>query len=169
MGAERVDMTPGWWMTEPDIVPEAPVEDLPEWTPFTRSSDVLGIPQYVNSRYSVTVCRWRMRLFADRPQVVYRLGIQNFDQSARHDWRDFQRIKNELIGPEAEGLELYPAESRLLDPSNYYLLWVLPKGDRVPLGEVGFRDVRQPEDAMAPQRRLPAAPAAAPLFEEGRR
>ena len=41
-----------------------------------------------------------------------------------HDWRDFQRIKNELIGEEYEGVELYPAESRRVDTANQYHIWV---------------------------------------------
>ena len=48
----------------------------------------------------------------------------NADQSARHDWREFQRIKNELCGPGAQAIEFYPPEAKLVDPSNYFLLWV---------------------------------------------
>ena len=51
------------------------------------------------------------------------LMITNLDQSARRDWREFQRIKNELYGDEAEAVELYPAESRVQDPSNAFFLW----------------------------------------------
>jgi hypothetical protein len=40
------------------------------------------------------------------------------------DWRHFQQIKNELVGPECEAVELYPAESRLVDTSNKFHLWV---------------------------------------------
>jgi len=36
----------------------------------------------------------------------------------------FQQIKNEIIGPEYEATELYPAESRLVDSSEEYHLWV---------------------------------------------
>jgi hypothetical protein len=39
------------------------------------------------------------------------------------DWRHFQRIKNELLGDECEAIELYPAESRLVDTTNKYHLW----------------------------------------------
>lgn len=39
------------------------------------------------------------------------------------DWRHFQQIKNELVGPECEAIELYPAESRLVDQSNKYHLY----------------------------------------------
>lgn len=41
------------------------------------------------------------------------------------DWRHFQQIKNELVGPECEAIELYPAESRLVDTSNKYHLYAV--------------------------------------------
>lgn len=43
------------------------------------------------------------------------------------DWRDLQRIKNEIVGPEHEGFELFPAESRLVDQSDQFHLWVLAR------------------------------------------
>jgi hypothetical protein len=51
-----------------------------------------------------------------------------------HDWRDLQAIKSAVCGDEAEGVELYPAESRLGDTTNAYHLWVLPTGCRFNLG-----------------------------------
>ena len=33
------------------------------------------------------------------------------DGTARHDWRDFQAIKNQLAGPECEAFELVPRGS----------------------------------------------------------
>ena len=62
------------------------------------------------------------------------LCIRRRDSAPGHDWRHLQRIKNELCGPEREALELYPAESRLVDTSNQYHLWVLPEGMRAPFG-----------------------------------
>jgi hypothetical protein len=44
------------------------------------------------------------------------------------DWRHFQQIKNEVCGPEREGFELYPAESRKVDTSNKWHIFVLPEG-----------------------------------------
>ncbi|GHO61302.1 hypothetical protein KSC_001940 [Ktedonobacter sp. SOSP1-52] len=35
------------------------------------------------------------------------------------------RIKDELVGPECEGVELFPARSREVDTSNHYHLWVI--------------------------------------------
>ncbi len=51
------------------------------------------------------------------------------------DWRHFQQIKNELVGPECEAIELYPAESRLVDTSNKYHLYAVKDPTfRFPIG-----------------------------------
>lgn len=55
------------------------------------------------------------------------LSIKRNDREPIHDWRDLQRIKTELCGPEAEGVEIYPAESRVVDMANQYHLWVFTK------------------------------------------
>lgn len=62
------------------------------------------------------------------------LSIQRKDGSRIHSWRALQRIKNELCGPEREAVEIYPADSRLVDVSNTYHLWVLAEGARFPWG-----------------------------------
>ena len=62
------------------------------------------------------------------------LTIRDRNRTTRHDWRDFQRIKNEICGPEREAIELYPAESRLTDTANQYHLWVAPEGEHMPWG-----------------------------------
>lgn len=56
---------------------------------------------------------------------VVHLSIKRNDREPVTDWRDKQEIKNQLVGPECEGVELFPAESRLVDTSNQYHLWVL--------------------------------------------
>ena len=56
------------------------------------------------------------------------------DRSPTHDWRDMQRIKNELCGSDREACELYPAESRHVDTCNQYHLFVMPAGMRFPFG-----------------------------------
>jgi len=55
----------------------------------------------------------------------------------RHDekpltWREMQRVKNELIGPERVGVEVYPAVSEVVDQANMFHLWVLPEGFKLP-------------------------------------
>ena len=53
-----------------------------------------------------------------------------------HLWKDFQRIKDQLAGPETEAAELYPARSRLIEPPGIdaYFLWCLPPGAEYPFG-----------------------------------
>lgn len=68
------------------------------------------------------------------PQGATHLSIRRVDRKACRDWRHFQQIKNQLCGEEREGLELYPAESRLVDTANQYHLWVMPPGVRLEIG-----------------------------------
>ncbi len=108
------------------------------WTPFKETPILLEfVPQdarkpeklYQNSRYWVF---WLTTPLAGGHTIV-ELVIRNKDQSAKHDWREFQRIKNELLGPEEEAVELYPAESRLTDTKNEFHLWCI-RGMRFPFG-----------------------------------
>lgn len=63
------------------------------------------------------------------------LDIARRDGGPCKNWRHFQQIKNELIGPEHEAIELFPAESRLVDAGNEYHLWVhVTPGFRFPVG-----------------------------------
>jgi hypothetical protein len=80
------------------------------------------------------------------------LGISSLDGEPRHDWRDFQAIKNQLCGEDWEAIELYPSESRLVDPSNYYILWCAPK---IPIGMNNGRTINTPANCIAPQRGWP--------------
>lgn len=88
-----------------------------------------GEQWYGNSRYSVAV-----RSLGGKPEILH-LSIHCHDRCTRHDWRDLQRIKNELVGEEYEAVELYPAKSRTVDTSNQYHLWVVLDADfRWPFG-----------------------------------
>lgn len=66
------------------------------------------------------------------------LSIKTLDKQPRHDWREMQRIKNELVGEEVEAVELYPAESRLVDTANQFHMFCFPKlqfpDKRLPFG-----------------------------------
>jgi len=82
---------------------------------------------YKNSRYQVNVDR-------DRGDFVH-LSVKRLDKEPIHDWRDLQRIKNEIVGPEHEAFELYPAESRVVDTANQFHLWVLKDAEAtIPVG-----------------------------------
>lgn len=72
------------------------------------------------------------------------LSIRRRDRAPIHDWRDLQIIKNQICGPEREAVELYPAESRLMDAANQYHLWVFDEPNKIlPLG---FHDPRNVND-----------------------
>ncbi|QIG76156.1 hypothetical protein EVC24_135 [Rhizobium phage RHph_I4] len=49
-------------------------------------------------------------------------------------YRDLMRIRDEIVGPEREAVEIYPARSREVDTANQYHLWVLPEGSKIPFG-----------------------------------
>lgn len=65
------------------------------------------------------------------------LSIRHVNRARILTWREMQCIKNAICGPEREGFEIYPSESRLVDTCNQYHLWVLPEGLNIP---VGFRE-----------------------------
>ena len=105
----------------------------PDWTTFRKIGvgDVAGGTILENSRYRVV----KRNCGTGGCGTLWHLSIRTLENSARHDWRDFQRIKNELVGEEAEGVELYPAESRLVDSANQFHLWVFDgEGFRFPIG-----------------------------------
>jgi hypothetical protein len=63
---------------------------------------------------------------ADGRAEMIHLSMRTVENDARHDWREMQRVKNELCGQEWEGVEIYPAESRVVDTANQYHLWCFP-------------------------------------------
>ncbi len=89
---------------------------------------------YMNDRYQVNLQR-AVAPFGSHVGDVLWLSVKRRDKAPVHDWRDLQQIKNLIVGPEHEGFEVYPAESRLVDAANQYHLWVFvdPKV-RLPVG-----------------------------------
>jgi len=49
-------------------------------------------------------------------------------------WRDLQRIKNELYGPERVAVQVCPPQSRLVDEADMYHLFILPVGTELGFG-----------------------------------
>lgn len=92
---------------------------------------------WINDRYTVIVY--------DHPNGIIQLSIRRNDREYPRDWRHFQRIKNDICGPEREACELYPRESRLVDGANQFHLWVLPEGIDFPFGYNERRQVADPE------------------------
>jgi len=92
-----------------------------------RTEDVI----LVNDKYQVDV------RFSDKKRGIKSmvwLSIKRKDKNWIRDWREFQKIKNAICGNEREACEIYPAESRLVDTSNQYHLWVLDEKDWFPFG-----------------------------------
>lgn len=154
---ERQKLAALWRQHYPEAAAEAPSFQKPLVLVNTRQrGDPAEGPdeQWTNDTYFVTVRRHaKDPVFGSSKGGMVQLGIAALDGTARHDWRDFQAIKNQLAGAETEAFELYPAESRLLDPSNYYTLWCFPGIRRLKIG-VDVRDVRDADLALAPQRRI---------------
>jgi len=84
---------------------------------------------YYNGKYQVTV---RKELDHTGAPVVC-LSVRREDRKPIADWRDMQWVKNQLLGPEEEMMQVFPAESRLVDTSNQYWFWCYP-GRRLPVG-----------------------------------
>jgi hypothetical protein len=127
-----------------------------EWTlfqpaviPHTGIAEVDDNLCWLNSRYQVNV-RYLEPEKPEYPSLAH-LSIKRIDKAPIRDWRELQRIKNELAGTTCEAVELFPAESRLVDTSNQYHLWVLEPGKSFGIGwhEKRLADCDQKfEDAM---------------------
>lgn len=112
------------------------------WTPFAQMTTLIspdgstrpveaGTNVFKNNHYQVYVYK-----AAETPPFgnVIWLSIKRLDRKAIHDWRDLQRIKNELLAPEIEAVELYPSEERVVDTANQYHLFAFVDGYKMPFG-----------------------------------
>lgn len=70
---------------------------------------------YANNLYHVEV-------IPGRPFV--HLKIRRLDGGRCDQWRHLQQIKSELVGPECEGVELFPSQGGEVGTANEYHLWV---------------------------------------------
>lgn len=76
-----------------------------------------------NDIYSVFVRR--NQPVQGQPEVTMCwISFHRRDRRAILDWRHMQWMKNQLVGEENEGVELFPAESRLVDGANEFHMWV---------------------------------------------
>ena len=75
------------------------------------------------------------------------LSIKRLDREPINDWRAMQKIKNAIVGNEWEAVEIYPAESRLVDTANQYHLfcWAAP----FPIYVFNHREVWSADQAEA--------------------
>jgi hypothetical protein len=105
---------------------------------------------WINSTYQVAVKK--IRATKAMPEMIH-LSIKRRDKAPVTDWRDKQEIKNQLVGAECEGIELYPAESRLTDMVNQYHLWVFSSPDHTMPWGWNTRAVETEAKGSAKQRR----------------
>lgn len=101
-----------------------------------RESDEM----WKNDRYTVIASR-------HEEGWVRLLSVRRNDRGPDMPWRHLQRIKNQIAGDEAEALELFPAESRLVDTANQRWLWCVAPGSKIPVGFDEGRHVTGPEEA----------------------
>jgi hypothetical protein len=104
--------------------------------------------------------------------TICHISFHRHDRRAILDWRHMQWMKNQLVGEENEGMELFPAESRLVDGANEFHLWVFEDekfkfpwgfvtrivGEKSHVGETQrkFPTMRKPEDCDARAEELKA-------------
>lgn len=98
-----------------------------------REHEAANEEVWVNDTYQVAI---------RKNEMLAHLSIKRIDRETIHDWRELQAIKSALVGAECEGVELYPAESRVVDTANQYHLWVaIDPAYRFPFGFNGGRIV----------------------------
>lgn len=146
------------------IVAHAKKLDPKEWDEtHTRQmiEKELLLPVYKNKTYQVAVRTTPTEFPREDGQAGFvnlvHLSIKRLDQNPARDWRDLQRIKNQLLGEECEAMELFPAESRLVDTANQTHLWGYDDVNyRAPFGFNGIRvvDDTAPADTGTKQRKL---------------
>lgn len=65
---------------------------------------------------------------------VQHIKVRRWDSEGNIPWDDLQQIKNELAGPYAKAIEIYPAVEDLVYEENIRHLWVIP--DYFPLPNI---------------------------------
>lgn len=93
-----------------------------------------------NEKYFVCVRRG-LNMGSETKYKVTHLSIRHQDRNNYLiDWREFQQIKNQLVGHKKWGFEIYPSEDHLVDGSNQFHIWVFESAEIQP--PFGFFDGR---------------------------
>ena len=128
---------------------------ISEKKPKALVASIMGDEIWQNDIYQASVRRVAGPAWFDETEECFNgfggvevtwISIRRLDRAPAHDWRDFQNIKNDIVGAESEAIELYPAESRLMDTTNQYHLFAFdPDPSNRPVIPVGFtkREVRE--------------------------
>ncbi len=80
---------------------------------------------------------------------MFEMNTLRKDRQPIFDWRHVQLIKNQIVGDEFEMVQLFPAESRLMDTANQYWFYGFsdPK-EKFPFG-YDSRSVSGPETGLS--------------------
>lgn len=98
--------------------------DLPE-PPNWRQAGWLGEVRTVHRNLCWSV------LDRTLPDGARHLAISSLSQ-LRPTWWELQRIKDELAGHDATGVEIYPPAKQVIDGADMYHLWILPPALQLP-------------------------------------
>ena len=93
---------------------------------------------YVNDIYQVAVYRNEeadelVHLDELKGRCTW-LSIKRRDKRPVNNWQDMQTIKNRLVGVDCDAIQIFPAESRMVNMANQYHLIVLPSDASLPFG-----------------------------------
>ena len=132
---------------DPSPPPDVSQEVRAQWLEYAKDG---WIEVWENNIYLVIIYRGELVPCAPnlRTQAPVWLSIRRIQRGKLpRDWRDLQRIKNEILGADFELVELFPNEERLVDESDQTHLWgfELP-GLKFPFG-YAERSVSGPEVA----------------------
>ena len=114
---------------------------IDQWTPLEKITDLNPEEEKLlaarevwgNNLYQIYVQHIEPNEHRGHLPLIH-LSIKRLDRKPIRDWRDLQRIKDELVGTDAEAVELFPSQQRLVDVANQYHLWCLPPGQLFPFG-----------------------------------
>ena len=99
--------------------------------------------RYENDEYIVFVDKYAQTM--TKGLKVWELSILRHDGQPARDWRDLQEIKTTLVGAEYEAMEMFPAESRVIDVANETHLFAVMTDKLEPVtfhvGRTGRREV----------------------------
>ena len=70
----------------------------------------------------------------------YRLSIKKHNKSEIRNWRLIQDIKNNLVGKDRVGIELYPKEKDVTDTANIYHIWICSTDCEPPIAIVPYKE-----------------------------
>ena len=92
---------------------------------------------FTNGDYLVCLRAYFARMDPNDPEQLAELchmSVIALDPNPVISWDTLQEIKNEIMGVDCEGVELYPSEDRNFDSNGQHHIWFLPPGQFWPIG-----------------------------------